>query len=217
MKLKLVSDFHDYYDIMFDKEGLEFRRFTNEGPNRIQIFSILRGLGLKTPFFGKVEDLLVKFSEDTKIVVYTDITKHCGEGKELITLGEAKNEYRGFWASQYIRNELQDVALNTYKGKSTRFLFVGNRFFRMDYISTEDWRSNVGDGDIIGCHEEVSPKWRNMIYFPLYSIDFVGEYELFAIDFNIAPGTIGTGLNKILHPSDAVNAIKKWYKETCNV
>jgi len=80
MKLKLISDFQDYWHKAFDKEGYPFRMVTTEGPSRVEMFKIFKSSGIKTPLFGNFYDLeRWGYPEFRRVVIYDDSYKHCGE------------------------------------------------------------------------------------------------------------------------------------------
>lgn len=212
VKLRLKSNFSDYYDPAFDEVGLEFRRFTDDGPSRVAMFQMFRALKIPTPSHGYYKDFLGSPLSGENFVVHENIKLHCGEGKHLLPFSKIDKNCPHFMV-QHISTKINGC-LSNVKSHSYRFLFVGDRQFRYEYISLNDWRSNCGDGDITGCFELFNclPAWRNQIYYPIFAIDFVGsENDKKAIDFNIAPGLQGTGVNKLMGSYSAVIAIKNWY------
>ncbi len=215
IKLKLKSDFNSYYDHAFDSDGFEFRRVTTDGPTRIEMFKYFQKLGFATPLFGTHSTFVNQgFLPKAKVVVHNDIKMHCGEGKELKEFCELDEQDKQCFLVQYIPNP--ENLFGNYKSRSTRFLFVGFRCFRMEYISNEDWRSNCGDGDIINFYEIDMPYWRNKVHYPLVAIDFVGdELDLKAIDFNVAPG-VPSDIHSFVPASQFVLEIKKWFKGEFN-
>jgi hypothetical protein len=177
------------------------------------MFQMFRSLKIPTPLHGYYEDFKqCPFLDTQRVVVHTDIHAHCGEGKQLLKFCDLTEHNKDFLV-QYIPTAVNGP-LSNVKSHSYRLLFVGDRQFRYEYISLDDWRSNCGDGDILGCVEIYNnlPAWRNSIYYPLFAIDFVGaEHAMKAIDFNISPGLTGTGVNKLMGSCQAVLAIKNWY------
>ncbi len=110
-KLKLVSDFRDYYDSWFDLEGEIFHRLTTGGMNRLEQLQFMEKNGLKVPKHGKVSSL-----DCEKVVVYIDQTAHCGEGKLLLETKQALELYPDSLATEYI---------NKCPGLSWRYLQIG--------------------------------------------------------------------------------------------
>ena len=204
MKLKLLSNFNDYYDHWFDLDGNVFKRTTNSGMIRGRMFSFMRSHGLTVPIYGIVQHLENYLYPDKKVVVYLDENKHCGEGKQLLTLGEACKLYPFKLCTEYLVNENPFGYAVSY-----RHLQIGNRAFWIKYISYTDWRSNCGEGDIELIEER---KPIEIPHKPLFAVDFVEKSGIYyAIDFNISPGIRGTGIEDIIPPKEVVDLIKEAY------
>lgn len=221
--MKLKTDFRCYYDWAFDGQGEEFVRVaTNAGPNKQEQFRILKDAGFKTPPFGTFEHLTenrwwdegyIKF-----VVAYTDTKAHVGEGKELWSLSRAKNLVGGLMnpdLNQYFK--IMETFCSAYvdgpHGVSWRRLQVGPHVFWIEYTSNSDWRSNCGEGDIELLEYKLNEGYHPHIRLPLFAIDFVhGKKDMYAVDFNIAPGIRGSGAEKVLKPDHAVQAIEEAYR-----
>lgn len=215
--IKLISDFSDFYDVVFDPRGFEFRRVTTDGPKRREMFRMFRYAEIPTPLFGTVSELSYFLQDNDKIVLYKSECLHCGEGKVLMDLGFAlDSKYHSMFACQFIPS-FKEIAKWGRVNYSIRVLFIGDRAFECKYISYYDWRSNCGDGDIEHYKEIDPPKYRAKFFYPMFAIDFVErDGERFAIDLNVAPGLYGTGLHKVIAPSEIVLNIKNWYKSYFN-
>lgn len=196
-KLKLKSDFSEVYDCWFDNDTDEiFYRMSTEGMNRLEMLQFMEAKGLNVPAYGKVKD-----QKCSKLVVYTDLQAHCGEGKLLLDIEEALKEYPEHLSTEYI---------GECPGVSWRYLQIGKHCFWIEYKSNYDWRSNVGDlttMQIIG-HGKAN---RKLFDAPLLAVDFVIGKELYAIDYNIAPGIRWTGVEQFLSHKQIVEAIKEAY------
>lgn len=213
MKIKLLSDFRDYYDMFFDHEGEIFRRFTTDGLNRPEMMDYLCKLGFATPTYGLVKNL--KLDPKSKIVLHNDINAHRGNGKELMVLEDAMKTNLNTFATEFIKFEVPEMPVNT-KGLSWRYLQVGKETFWLEYTSIEDWRSNCGEGDIKLMFRDKTELFPDYNYeklkfkYPLFAIDFIPtEKILYAVDFNISPGC--SPIKDVLSPMEAVNSIKKAY------
>ena len=57
-KLKLLTNYRDYYDHAFDREGTEFRRMNNEGMDRQLMLDFLHGRGFHIPVYGTVAEVV---------------------------------------------------------------------------------------------------------------------------------------------------------------
>lgn len=219
MKLKLISDFHDYYDHQFDLEGETFRRVTTDGLSRQELLEYLQKLEFTVPTFGTVRELGSLLEPQDRVVLHHDIWAHRGDGKELTTMKEALEKYPDVLATQFIQFNVPGTKPEV-KGLSWRYLQIGTESFWIEYTSTEDWRSNCGDGDINLFFRDKTELFSDHQYddllrfkFPLFAVDFVPDGEtLYAVDFNIAPGVRGTGVEKLLPAKEAAKAIKNAYK-----
>lgn len=214
MKIKLVSDFRDFYDHWMDFDGEIFRRVTTDGLDRLEMLQYLQKLEFKTPIYGKLKDISHKLKDF--VVLHHDIHAHRGEGKELVRLETALEEFPNVLATQYIPFKTEEENLGV-KGLSWRYLQVGVNSFWIEYKSMTDWRSNFNGSFsvLFGDKTElVSKRNYDLMLFkcPLFAIDFVpSDGELYAVDFNIAPGC--EPIKDILSPKEAADSIKKAYKQ----
>lgn len=198
--MQLKSDFNDWYDYAFNKEGPVYERYAKTNRSRQQDLEFLKSIGCNVPRYGKAKDLVQELlgakwnsffetwnfrkSDEIKdvedIVVYTDDCAHCGDGKQLVTLREAEEKYSDNFAVEYFCESF---------GESYRYLQVGNRKWWLFYKSYEDWRSNNGNGDTtILCEEDTG--YHGSIHVPMFAVDFIptSAVGFVAIDYNTAPG-----------------------------
>lgn len=217
MKLSLKSNFRDFYDFAFDKQGEVFERLDNAGISRREMFTYFNELDLKTPVHGTVRDVVACLQESfdeqgratqdlflehlVDLVVYLDEYQHAGEGKVKLSAKAALEAYPDHYCSEYI------PATASGTGESLRYLQVGIRKWWIRYWSENDWRSNAGEGDWeVLCEEKRG--YHPRIKYPMFAIDFVrAGKHLCAIDFNVAPG-LGP-LNGIVSPWDIVALVKR--------
>lgn len=204
MKLRIISDFIDYYDHWFDYEGEHFFRKTRSGMSREEMFIFLKKCGYKVPFFGRL-DVSNKYAFNGNVVVYIDEDAHQGEGKILTSSHNAWFEYKGHLCAKYIKSNKEKT------GISYRHLQIGDHSYLIK-MESSDWRSNYGDVKI-KLLKGGKTKYNHLIKYPLYAIDFVPDLhgELYAVDFNIAPQMKGTGVEKILKAKEAATLIKDAY------
>lgn len=214
MNLNLITDFRDYYDHAFDQNGAEFQRMSCKGMDRRSMLDFLHSKCFRTPTYGTVEEivprLLAEFDESIQqmaaesivdIVVHTDPTVHCGEGKIKISAAEALDKYPQHLGVEYI------PATKSGFGRSLRYLQVGIRRWWLEYWSLSDWRSNVGEGDCRIITEE-TPGYHAWINKAMFAIDFVSAgSHIYAIDFNIAPNL--SPLQGVLTPHEVVGLLKE--------
>jgi hypothetical protein len=213
--LQLRSDFRDWYDAAFDREGPVFERLSRGGMSRRQMLSYMSEVGLCVPRHGLVCDLVPAIMEDfadwpedsreamqsqiLELVVYHDEQAHAGEGKEKVAAAEALARYSDLYASEFIPATPSGV------GVSLRYLQVGKRRWWLRYWSQDDWRSNAGQGGCeVLCEEKPGRPYK--IDAPMFAVDFVrAGTKLYAIDFNIAPGLVP--LNGRLRASEVVEQL----------
>lgn len=201
-RVYLRSDFHDYYDHHFEARlgnpgEVCFRRFTTDGPTREQMFPLLHRLGFAVPPWGSIATLKHIIPRDSRVVVYDDPTAHRGDGKRLMVLEEAVETCDGRVLACMFKGDGHD---------SVRTLKIGNRAWQMTYNSTDDWRSNVGD---VSISFPVESRPFNDVA-PLVAVDEVSceNGYSWAVDYNVAPGMTGTGMEKLLKPAAVAELIK---------
>ncbi len=204
-KIRLVSDFLDYYDHWFDREGHTFERLAHKGMPRRAALEYMFSLGLDVPLFGTVKELS-QIPWLTNVVVYTDEMAHRGEGKLMMPLAQAIKQYPDNLATEYI-----PVTHNVNRGVSWRYLQIGNKYVWLKYQS-DDWRSNFGNVkiSILGI---IGDGYHPKIHLPLFAIDFIPANHVYAIDFNTAPQIRGTGIENILPARETAEAIKRAVEE----
>jgi len=207
MKLKLKSDFYDWYDHAFDLDGMTFQRISKSITTRKQDLESLKNLGFRVPRFGKVIDFYheilthkqhPEITPVIQVVVHTDPKAHRGEGKVLLSTTEAFLRHPHDFCVEYIPSNR----------KSQRLLCVGKRTFWIEYESKDDWRSNMGDVNF-KVLDQIPERPR--FFLPMFAIDFVGKEKLYAIDLNIAPGL--EPLKGIMTASEIVDELKNWLEK----
>jgi len=202
MKVRLRSNFRDYYDQAFSNvEGPYFSRFDNVGPTRPEMLVKLARHGYLVPRFGKVSDFACPLNTPpSQVVVHDDITAHCGTGKRLVSFDQVLGSPDAF-AVEYIR---------PFEGRavSHRWLGVGRRRFLLRYESAEsDWLSNLESRvELVSEHHDVPGKY--VPTTPLWAIDFVRCAQTnayYALDLNLSPGL--SPLAGVLPPAEVVEEI----------
>src|SRR5574338_581827 len=140
-----------------------------------------------------------------------DLQAHCGEGKRVLRRIEVRfdgnlSRLPGIYA-------LDELFCSAYlpsqgpRGRwqpdgpvlSWRMLQIGPYRFWIEYQSRNDWRSNCGDCacTLIGAEKDAG-LYPGLEAYKLFAVDFVLGQHLYAIDFNIAPGVRGTGVEAFL-------------------
>lgn len=211
MKLKLYSDYRDYFDHMFDLSGTPFIRFSQDFLSKKNQLALLSAAGFLVPRSNYLYKLIYSYDWIGKYVVYTDPSMHRGEGKILlnredIIMGKLDDpSLFECYASQFIDT-------NSTQPKSHRILNIGRRQFKIEYTSDDLWRSNCGNVKIEFCGElEESCKIPSPLDTrALWAIDFVGT---FTVDLNTSPGLIGSGIEDILTATEVVDLLKEFYEK----
>jgi hypothetical protein len=159
------------------------------------MFGLFDDLGLVHPEYEKV----VYVEPCKPWVVYTDNYAHCGEGKLLVKDGIFPQDVDSCYASEYIPD---------FPGLSFRYFVIAGQGAWFEHWSTDDWKSNCGDGDLgplrdgILNKEEIEEACKK-VGNAVFAIDFVAKKTeegiyLGAIDFNTAPRLQGTPAHQIL-------------------
>lgn len=216
MKIKLRSDFDDYYDSYFDQEGVIFDRLSECGPYRREMYALLEQAGYRVPRHGSVEEMAARLTGEgrhievpvnnqparqmTDLVVYATERGHGGDN-HLVSVAEALSIFPGHYCTEYIPVQSGE------RGWSLQYLQIGDRHWWLSYASNNNWRSNVGDYKV-EIVEEGPRGLHDFFTEPVFSIDLLPAQELYAIDFNINPQLVGTGIENILSPAEVVALVR---------
>ncbi|EKU98148.1 hypothetical protein Lepto7375DRAFT_7409 [Leptolyngbya sp. PCC 7375] len=227
MKIKLVSDYRDYYDHWFEGAHSQcdrsYVRLAKGWMSKFGQFVKLDDAGWTTPLISKACRFPDWVDRDALVVVYIDDFCHRGEGKIVMTLGEAISTYPEKDCSAFIRTT--DDPLR--HAISRRLLCIGDRLFWLTYESKGGWRSNYGPtAEVTNVGEtlckpaylaEAGPGEHDFSFlnqFPLWAVDFVepaNKTRLMAIDLNTAPGLRGTGIEDLIKPKEVFTEITRWF------
>lgn len=227
MKIRLQSDFRDYYDHMFcgswETPEAVFERFSTGGLSRPDMLAALAAAGLRVPRHGRVRELVPQLRADwddpefaeqmagiLEVVVHVDERAHAGEGKLKLSWTAALAQHPEAFAVEFLPTVAGPGSV------SLRHLRVGRRQFWLRYTSDDDWRSNCGEGTVeVLCEEfprplnEIAHALRSA---PLVAVDFLQiSNRLYAIDLNTAPGLVGTGIEQRLAPAEVLGEINYWF------
>lgn len=215
MRVKLASNFRQPYDPFFDRDGeVTFRRFTTEGPNRWDALKVLKAHGISVPAHGSVSDIYYSEGDpyecmdrsNLKLVVHTDETAHSSHGKILLDAEEAFIAFPGTFCTVY--HETSKIYAQPGKAVSLRYLSIGKRRFWLKYIGDHPWRSNIYPSIEVVKETDLDHK----LPYPLYAIDFVmADTDMLAVDFNIAPGITGTGIEEHISWPEVAKEITEWF------
>lgn len=213
IRMALASDFRDYYDFAFyppERAAVVFTRHALTTVRRRDDFAALVSMGYTTPKHGLVRSLAADGPEGA-IVVYTNERAHRGDGKELCSPRLARAHYADLYGSRFV-GEYPPVV----PPKSYRELWVGDRRFMLVYASDDVWRSNVGSDVAVQYLEELRPPEPSAATQrhpdqALYAVDLVRHNGVsYAVDFNTAPGLAGSGIEAVLPPQQAHDALARF-------
>jgi hypothetical protein len=213
--MRLIADYPQYYDTVFDGQGPLFHRmaFGRGGLSKREQFALFEKLNLATPPHGTVAELAARhppprvwdvslapwWAETVQLVVYEDEYAHGGAGKQRIPLGRAAERHAGVFASLYI-----PPAGNAINFRYARLGRIG--IWLRQEGGEGEWRSNRRDTETVLTrhrHQEALPLPR-----ALWAIDFIpSPAGLLAIDFNTAPDLDILGESRTLAPEEVVEEL----------
>ncbi|HNC59117.1 MAG TPA: hypothetical protein PLP33_27065 [Leptospiraceae bacterium] len=207
LNIKLHTDFRDCYDYMFDREGIPFIRFSQDILSKREQFKLLEASGFLVPPNNYMYKLVYSLYSPKNYVVYVNPNLHRGEGKLLISRGEALSRAEDL----SLLNCYASHHIDAQSSKSHRILNIGNRQFRINYSSDDTWRSNCGnvkvefDGEVTEDLKIPSP----LTGRALWAIDFVAN--MYAVDLNTSPSIKGSGVEDILSNTEIYELIRDFY------
>ena len=218
MKLKLLSDYIDFYDHRFESRDSDAQIFhrvaaTPNGYSKRRQFELMHNLFWKIPFIGSPREVADnEFQKDEAIhliVNYTDVFLHAGNGKELVDTRHT-NAFpsRGGFACEFVPSHHK-----WREGYSTsyRYQYIGDHLFTMRIDAKGDWRTNcAGESEVTITDQTEIIKQE---FSALYAVDTVVDHrdgEEYAIDLNLAPSLQSTGIKDIMSAVDIVNELTNW-------
>jgi len=189
--MKLITDYVEAYDALFDGEGLVFERTAYErgGLSKRQCFELFEKLAIPTPFHGTVKSMkehrarnilagLWPEEHNPWIVVYQDEYGHYGEGKLKVRLMEAEDS---LYSSEFIPTTDADQGSISY-----RMVRFGGLEYWLRYTS-KDWRSNIDYSGLVISRRAGLPLFPGIDRI-LWGVDFLPSNRgLLAMDFNTCP------------------------------
>lgn len=212
VSVQLKSDFVDFYDSFFDQDGEIFERNLSNEPSRKDMYKILAKHKLIPAVTGKVKKFRKKLPWDAPVIVYTEIERHDGGEKLMMSFKEAFTNYENHEMATYIVNEGN-------VGVTYRYVRIGDAIFFFK-LQGKTW--NINEGFEVVESERVSEEdalQMKPFDTPIYSIDFVpavdskGKEWMFAVDLNFAPKLEGSGIESLATGEEIAELIRIWYKE----
>ena len=213
MKIKLKSDFYDFYDHLFDLDGgIIWERMTRTKRSRADDIKLLHSVGYPTPAFGKIKFFKSLNNTENRYIVYTDPYAHCGEGKCIVFHEDLDNFDDNLYCSVYIPSR---VAYHI------RHLVVGDWFIVLKYKSNHEWLSSYAPTIKIEQVSRIEDKFKK--FLPIFNIQRELESPLVALDgkfmdgilcffdLNTAPAL--TLLEGIFSPKEVEEAIRNFWND----
>ena len=194
-KLKIESDFIDYYDILSsDNTNIVYKRFNKDREQRARDLKFLRNLGIKTLELKQVNQFV---RDGNPIVVYTNPKEHNGLGKEVMSIDKAIVSYGNCTASQYLKPD---------NGYTLKYLQIG-RYRYAIYFKKDVNEISLSPGQLVDV-AKIEPEYNRMIGLPIYSIDYISHNgNMIATDFNCVENLSSLGLQDIISEDDIINEI----------
>jgi hypothetical protein len=222
MKLKLLSDFRDYYDHVFFPDGdmIVHRMAHDRAMPKWRQFDILQRSGIATPPVYTVGSSQADklYGPADNVVVYTDEHLHCGGGKTMTSYDAA---VKRFPPCQHACVPWYNSTGSYSESRSYRYLKIGGMAFWLRYEGRGGWMSNHAEETEIylnGWCEQIESYVLSS--YPMCAIDFVIPVDRhdpddfadvldqgIAIDFNTAPGLRHTGIEDVLSAIDIYNLL----------
>lgn len=195
MKIRIESDFDDFYDYLSDSNETEliYKRFTKDRMNRIKSLKYLQKYRIETLEIKQPYEFL---GEATEVEIYTDQNSHGTKGKRIVKLDDAIRNYYNYPAS---------IVTKPDDGMLYKYLQIGSRRFQM----TIDLENKTPKSLV-----ENKSEFSDNFMFPIYSIDYeIINSEYIAVDFMNIVKLNDIGVNYFMKPEEVIGEIYKFYKE----
>lgn len=196
-KIKIESDFVDYYDILSSNDSdIVYKRVHKDREQRAKDLKFLRNLGLKTLELKQVNQFI---RDNEPIVVYTNPKGHDGSGKEIMSVDDALKIHGNCTASRYIKPD---------NGYSLKYLQIGKQRFAL-YFRKDENDISLKMGELINI-VKAEPEYNRLIGLPIYSIDYIPyKGEMIATDFNCVENLKRLGMNSIISDTEVISEIAR--------
>lgn len=222
-RIIIDSDYKDYYDNALrerDERNISFtlKRRKDERVDRPSRFNFMSKLGLKTPLYGKIKELIPSLLERDQIltdcpgiedvfevIVYLPEKKN---NKIRLTYRQAINRYPDHFGCEYIPSAPSGV------GVSWEYICIGTSAFWLQRASSNNWQANKGDARI---RLSKAKKKRliledTLLNDCLFSTTFIMlRNRMIAVNYHTSPIIKGTPIQGVLSAKDASECIKSWY------
>jgi hypothetical protein len=212
--MRLLTDYRQFYDVLFDETGPVFHRtaFTRGGLSKKSQLEWFERLNLKTPPHGPVtalaSNLLApnavglppeQWLEEARCVVYLDEFAHGGSGKAIMSLAAAMEKHPQAYASNYVAPPGNAV--------SYRHARIGRIGVWLRQVGASgEWRSNRADRETV-LRRDWNPE-PAVVSRVMWAIDFIPSAQgLLAIDFNTAPDLDTLGETGAVGPAEILEEL----------
>lgn len=188
-RIRIVSNFVDYYDYLADDESkVVYNRMMDSIPTLGTALRHLRKLGIKTIEIGTVRDMAHK---ESKLMVYYNGAM--GVSKEVMDSREALLLYPNYLASRaYGECEIPSMY---------RCLQVGKLKYCIKY-------NESGGHTAVEYIKELKSGYNKNIAHPIFSIDYIATNDgMLAVDFSIDQRLADTGIDSVLSPKIVINEL----------
>lgn len=192
--MNVVSNFKDYYDSLSDSSSNVVYKRNINCESKVKELEELRKTGIKTIEIKPISKMIGV----DKVIVYTDLTKHCGNGKIVMDLDGARLMYPNKLCTEFISEV----------NKTYKLLQIGTRTFRCVIKNKMPLKTSVDERDIF--IEEVNRIKIRGIDYPVYSIDYIRTNNgMLACDFNKVEILNRLRMNRYLTAKEVVGEIEK--------
>ena len=204
MRLKLVSDFVDFYDHLFssDEDSVPFSRVSASDIDQESQFEFLVSLKYNVPYYGQLGALLETMDNENDLFVIYDSK---GQKPRFLTRSEALQEPFNQFSAAHILHD-------TGRAISYRWLQVGDHPFLLEYASDDSWNSRTGTVAIRVIKASSVRAFLPHIPHPLWAIDFIpfdNNSQRIAIKFTTSPVLQQTGIEEFMTAEEIVAAISR--------
>tara|TARA_Y100001973_G_C5146854_1_gene305856 strand:- start:198 stop:905 length:708 start_codon:yes stop_codon:yes gene_type:complete len=219
----LDSDYRDYYDSALnaiDLPGeLTLSRRRDSRLDRASRFEFLTKMGLKTPLYGKVKELIPELLTRDQILtdcpgledVFEVIVYFPGEdeNKVRVTYREAIEQYPEHFAAEYIPTSPAGF------GVCWEYVCIGMRPFWLQHASSDNWQANKGTTRVrLSVVEKQRPMFEEtMLVDCVFSTKFIVlRNRMVAINYHTSPILKGTPVQNVMDSGEAAESIYEWYR-----
>lgn len=219
---QLNTDYRDYYDKAFKsfvfEQQLTVSRYKETQPSRIEQLEFLERIGLTTPDYGRVEDLVPRLLKRDSVVSALagldelfEVIVFLENIKRRLTYKDALSLYPKCFAMEYV------PTAPSGNGISFEYVCVGDRPFWIEHSSVNHWQSKRGTtrSRFFSFNSNTTrTKGKALdLSSPVFSVSLLRlRNKFYAFKYNSAPFIKGTIIEPVLPGKLAADAILRWVK-----